>query len=109
MDLIIKQIDERIAEFEAQEKVEKEKTVELDLDDLTRKINKKLEKLDDIVEEDLGKTLYDLSEISKAINETIKNLEAKKKKKKARKAKYCDMARKNANKKKPNKKKKVTK
>lgn len=110
LDLIIKQIDERIAEFEAKEKAEKEKPIELDLDDLTRKINKKLEKLDDVVEEDLGKTLYDLSEISKAINETIKNLEAKKKKKKQQKAKYCELARKNANKnKKTSKKKKVTK
>lgn len=96
LDDIIRQIDERIAEFEKEEKM-KEK--QLDLEDLTKKINKKLEKLDEIEEEDLGKTLYDLSEISAAINETIKNLEAKRKKKKQQKAKYCDMARKNANKK----------
>lgn len=96
LDDIIRQIDERIAEFEKEEKM-KEK--QLDLEDLTKKINKKLEKLDDIEEEDLGKTLYDLSEISAAINETIKNLEAKRKKKKQQKAKYCDMARKNASKK----------
>ena len=93
LDEIIRQIDERIAEFEEEEKKNQEK--ELDVEDLTRRINKKLDNLDDVVEEDLGKTLYDLSEISKAINETIKNLEAKKKKKKAMKAKYCAMARKN--------------
>ena len=95
LDEIIKQIDARIAEFEKEEKKENK----LDLEDLTNKINKKLESLDDVVEEDLGKTLFDLSEISAAINETIKVLEAKRKKKKAQKAKYCDMARKNANKK----------
>ena len=105
LDEIIRQIDMRIAEFEKEEKKEKE----LNLEDLTNKINKKLEMLDDVVEEDLGKTLYDLSEISAAINETIKNLEAKRKKKKAQKAKYCNMARKNANKKKPCNKKKNNK
>ena len=59
LDEIIRQIDERIAEFEKEEAKEQE----LDLEDLTNKINKKLEKLDDVVEEDLGKTIYDLSEI----------------------------------------------
>jgi chromosome segregation ATPase len=106
LDEIIKQIDARIAEFEREEAA-KEK--ELNLEDLTKKINAKLAKLDDVVEEDLGKTLYDLSEISAAINETIKNLEAKRKAKKAKKAKYCDMARKNANKKCCNKGKKCNK
>ena len=93
LDDIIRQIDERIAEFEKEEKVQ-----ELDIEDLTNRINKKLESLDDVQEEDLGKTLYDLSEISNAINETIKNLEAKKKRKKELKAKYCDLARKKAGK-----------
>ena len=97
LDEIIKQIDARIAEFEEEEK-KKAKPKELDLEDLTRKINKKLEALDEIEEDDLGKTLYDLSEISAAINETIKNLEAKRKKKKQQKAKYCDLARKKASK-----------
>ena len=69
LDEIIREIDARIAEFEKEEEEE-----ELNLEDLTNKINKKLEKIDDVVEEDLGKTLYDLSEISNAINETIKNL-----------------------------------
>ncbi len=95
LDEIIRQIDERIAEFEKEEAKAQE---ELNLEDLTKKVNKKLEKLDDVVEEDLGKTIYDLSEIQAAINETIKNLEAKKKKKKQQKAKYCDLARKKANK-----------
>ena len=92
LDRIIKQIDERIAEFEKEEK----KKEELDVEDLTEKVNKKLAKLDDVVEEDVSKTLYDLSAISDAINETIKNLEEKKKKKKERKAMYCDLARKKA-------------
>ena len=96
LDDIIRQIDERIAEFEKEDKSSKEK--ELNVEDLTNKVNKKLEKLDDMKEEDLGKTLYDLSEISYAINETIKKLEEKKKMKKAKKAKYCDLARKNAKK-----------
>ena len=69
LDEIIRQIDARIAEFEKEEKEEEK----LDLEDLTNKINMKLDKIDDIVEEDLGKTIYDLSEISNAINETIKN------------------------------------
>ena len=50
--------------------------------------------LDEIEEEDVGKSLSDLSDISNAINNMIKNLEAKKKKKKEMKARYCDMARK---------------
>ena len=95
LDRIIKEIDARIAEFEKEEEVKKE----LDIEDLTKKVNKKLEKIDDVTEEDLSRTIYDLSAISEAINETIKNLEAKKKKKKAMKAKYCDLARKKANKK----------
>ena len=92
LDEIIRQIDQRIAELEKEE----EDSIRLDIEGLTKKVNKKLEKLDDVVEEDLSKTLYDLSEISKTINETIKALEEKRKKKKQQKAKYCDMARKKA-------------
>ena len=77
LDEIIRQIDARIAEFELEEAKERE----LNIEDLTNKINKKLEKFDDIVEEDLGKTIYDLSEISNAINDAIKSLETKKKQK----------------------------
>ncbi len=92
LDEIIRQIDQRIAELEKEE----EDSIRLDIEGLTKKVNKKLEKLDDVVEEDLSKTLYDLSEISKTINETIKALEEKRKKKKQQKAKYCDMALKKA-------------
>ena len=91
LDEIIRQIDERIAKFEEENSKEKD----LDVVDLTDKVNNKLAKLDEIADEDVGKTIYDLGEISNAINETIKKLEAKKKKKKAMKAKYCDLARKN--------------
>ena len=107
LDEIIRQIDARIAELEKEE----EQEFKFDIEKLTAKVNKKLEKLDEVVEEDLGKTLYDLSEISKTINETIKALEAKRKEKKRKKAKYCDMARKKngQNKKKQNKKKKEEK
>ena len=93
IDEVIRQIDARIAELEKEE----QKDLNLDIAKLTKKVNKKLECLDDVIEEDLGKTLYDLSEISKTINETIKALEEKRKKKKRQKAKYCDMARKKAN------------
>ena len=86
IDMIIAEIDKKIAELE------KAETMELDIDSLTDKINRKLEKENDTPAVD------DLSEISKAINDMIKALEAKKKKKKKAKAKYCDLARKNANK-----------
>lgn len=87
IDEIIKEIDNRIAELEQEEKT-------INVHDLTEKINRKLMELDDVNEDDLGKTRYDLEEISKQINETITNLEAKKKEKKRKKAMYCDMARK---------------
>lgn len=87
LDEIIKEIDRRITELEQEEKM-------LDLDALTEKVNVKLDELDDVKEEDLEKTIYDLSEISKTINETIKALEEKKKERKRKKAMYCDMARK---------------
>ena len=97
LDEIIREIDEKIREIEASEikeeppKVTKE--VNIDVEALMDKVNKKLETLDDVEDEDLGKTLYDLSAISDAINETIRNLEANKKKKKEKKAKYCEQAR----------------
>ena len=102
LDEIIREIDSRIEELERKEK----ENIELNVDDLTKKINKKLEKLEDISEDDLGKTIYDLSEISNSINEVMKTLEAKRKRKKQLKAKYCDLARKKAKdiKKKKNKK-----
>lgn len=86
IDDILAEIDKKIAELE------KAETMEIDLDSLTDKINRKLEKEYETPAAD------SLSEISKAINDMIKALEAKKKKKKKAKAKYCDLARKNANK-----------
>ena len=91
IDEIIHEIDRRIAELEKEEE-------NIDVQDLTDKINQKLMAFDEVEEEDLGKTRYDLEEISRQINETIKNLEEKKKEKKRKKAMYCDMARKNKNK-----------
>ena len=102
LDEIIKEIDSRIEELEAIE----EKSKELNVDDLTKKVNQKLEKLEDIKEDDLSKTIYDLSEISNAINEVMKTLEAKRKKKKAMKAKYCQLARNKASARKNQQKKK---
>ena len=88
LDEIIKEIDKRIAELEEEEQI--------DIDELTDKVNAKLDALDDFeVEDDLEKTKYDLEEISRQINETIKKLEEKKKDKKRKKAMYCDMARRN--------------
>ena len=89
IDEIIKEIDNRIAELEKEER-------ELDIQDLTDKINSKLMVLDEVADDDLGKTRCDLEDISKQINETIKSLEAKKKEKKRKKAMYCDMARRKA-------------
>ena len=96
LDEIIREIDEKIREIEAsevKEETETPKEVNIDVEALMDKVNKKLETLDDVEDEDLGKTLYDLSAISDAINETIRNLEASKKKKKEKKAKYCEQAR----------------
>ena len=93
LDEIIKEIDNRIIEIEEQEAKDKI----INIDDLTNKVNKKLEKLDDIKEEDIGKTIDDLSSISDSINEIMKNLEIKRKKRKQQKARYCDLARKKAN------------
>ncbi len=93
LDEIIAEIDKRIQEMD------EEKTSDVKVDDLTNKVNEKLENLE-VEEDDLGKTIYDLSEISKKINATIRELEAKKKEKKRKKAMYCDMARKNGKKKK---------
>lgn len=91
LNKLIEAIDKRIMELEQEE----EKEFEFDLEDLTNKVNQKLDELDfeNETEEDLDKTFYDLSEISKIINDTIKKLE-KQKEKKRKKAMYCDLARK---------------
>ena len=93
LDEIIKEIDSRIEEFDN----EKKEDVTINIDDLTKKVNKKLEKLDDVKNVDVSKTISDLSSISDSINEIIKNLEDKRKKRKQQKAKYCALARKRAN------------
>ena len=102
---LIDAIDKRILELEEQEK---EIEFNLNIEELTEKVNKKLDELsfEDETDEDLDKTFYDLNEISKIINDTIKKLE-KQKEKKRKKAMYCDLARKNArkNEKKKNNKK----
>ena len=73
----------RLAEHEVIDK--------LNIEDVTKKINKKLDKVVNENEE-LEKTIYNLNEISMVVNETIKKLE-KEKKKRERKAKYCKLAR----------------
>ena len=82
------------------------KDIELDLDELTKEINQKLDDLEEEPTEDnLEKTLYDLSEISSMIKEALAKVD-KSKEKKRKKAMYCDMARKkNKNYYKNNKKK----
>ena len=95
LDEIIKEIDKKIKELEEEE----EENISLDINGLTNKVNDKLALLDEVNEEDLGKTIYDLEEISKTINNTISELEKKRKEKKKKKKMYCDMARKNKNKK----------
>lgn len=88
LDKIIKEIDKRIHELDIEEKIS------FGVDYLTEKVNKKLELLDNVSDDDLEKTITDLSEISKQINDTVSELERKKKEKKRKKAMYCDMARK---------------
>ena len=56
LESIIKEIDARIAEYEKEEQ-QKQEVPELDIEDLTRKINERLAELDEIEEDDLGKTI----------------------------------------------------
>ncbi len=93
IDRLIGEIDDRLGSLK---QVHEDDEIDIDLDELTKEINDKLDGMDD--EEDaLEKTLYDLSEISNMIQETLNRLEKDKEKKK-KKAMYCDMARKNKNK-----------
>ena len=93
IDSLIKEIDNHLNSLK-----DVSKEVDLDLDELTNEINSKLDLLDDEPTEDnLEKTLYDLSEISNMIKETLNKVD-KDKEKKRKKAMYCDMARKNKNK-----------
>lgn len=93
LDEIINEIDSRIDELEKQSAAK----VELNIDDLTDKVNNKLEELEYLEDDELDKTLTDLSNISNAINDAMRDMEAKRKRKKQQKAKYCDLARKRAN------------
>ena len=91
IDDIIRKIDEKIAELEKEECCEKK----FDIDKLTDKINTKIHELESDFDDELDKTIYDLSEISRTINATIMELERKRKEKKRKKAMYCDLARRN--------------
>ena len=93
LDEIIKEIDKKIDELEIEDK---EKRIDIDL--LNKKINNKLKESKEYSDDDLDRTIYDLSEIAKTVDKTIKQLEAKKKDKKRKKAMYCDMARRQQNK-----------
>ena len=90
LDKIIDEIDKRIKELD-------EETIsEFDVNLLMDKINNKLSSDEENPDEGSSEGIYDLEEITKAINETIKILEEKRRKKKAQKARYCDLARKRA-------------
>ena len=94
IDRLINEIDEHLSTLK-----DREDKVDLDLEALTQEINDKLDMLDEEPSEDnLEKTLYDLSEISNMIKEALSKVDKDKEKKK-KKAMYCDMARKNKNKK----------
>ncbi len=94
IERLINEIDERLSTLK-----DSEDKVDLDLEALTQEINDKLDMLDEEPSEDnLEKTLYDLSEISNMIKEALSKVDKDKEKKK-KKAMYCDMARKNKNKK----------
>ena len=94
IDRLINEIDEHLSTLK-----DSEDKVDLDLEALTQEINDKLDMLDEEPSEDnLEKTLYDLSEISNMIKEALSKVDKDKEKKK-KKAMYCDMARKNKNKK----------
>lgn len=84
---LLNQIEAKIKEMEAYEEHK------IDIDKVTEKVNNKLNyMLEFNDEEELDKTLYDLSEVSSMINETIAKLE-KDKLKKEKKARYCELAR----------------
>ena len=89
IDRLINEIDDHLSSLK-----ENEDKIDLDLDLLTKEINDKLDLLDEEPTDDnLEKTLYDLSEISNMIKETLNKVD-KDKEKKRKKAMYCDMARK---------------
>ena len=87
---LLNQIEAKIKEIEAYEENK------IDIDEVTNRANAKLNFMLEFNDEDeLEKTITDLEEVSKMINEALLKLE-KDKIKKAKKAKYCDLARKKA-------------
>ena len=84
-DQILEEIERRIQELD------EEAVSEFDVDDLMDRINKKLSGEEEIAKDNVTSNN---EAISMAINETIRALEEKKRRKKAQKAKYCDLARK---------------
>ncbi len=92
IDKLISEIDERLNSLK-----EVDESIDLDLDELTKEINEKLDTMEDNKEDNLEKTLYDLSEISNMIKEALSKVD-KDREKKRKKAMYCDMARKKNNK-----------
>lgn len=85
-DDIINKIDKKIKEIEMYEEISS------NIDNLTDKINRKLNDILVFDNDDFDKTLYDLEEVSLLVKKSIEEME-KKKTKKARKAKYCELAR----------------
>ena len=85
LDQILEEIERRIQELD------EEAVSEFDVDDLMDRINKKLSGEEEIAKDNVTSNN---EAISMAINETIRALEEKKRRKKAQKAKYCDLARK---------------
>ena len=93
IDRLINEIDNHLNSVK-----DNENKIDLDLEELTKEINDKLDLLDEEPSDDnLEKTLYDLSEISNMIKEALSKVDKDREKKK-KKAMYCEMARKNKNK-----------
>lgn len=89
---LLNRIEAKIKEIEEYE------NNKIDIDEVTNKVNAKLNYMLEFHDEDeYEKTLYDLEEVSQMINEALDKLE-KDHIKKAKKARYCDLARKNARK-----------
>ena len=85
LDLIIEELDKKIKELD------EENICEFDVNLLMDKINSKLR-----VEEQKREEIYNLKEITEAVDEIIKDFEEKRRRKKEKKAMYCDLARKKA-------------
>ena len=96
LNALIADIDCKIQELD--KKIAKEEPF-LDINKVTKKINAKLDHLDDEISDDLDKTISDLREINKVINDSMAKF-YRDKEKKRKKAKYCELARKQGNKKK---------